>query len=361
LRAVALTLLLCVEHASAEAPDPAASAAAQDLTGKDVDRVYGITAPEQPTPQVDRGDSPSVRDSGVPADAAVSDGEVAKSELAERHVAELMASYDEQRPFDSAGFMIHDNNYFSILSAGDDAAVKFQISVRYELLTLGYVRGYSWSFAYTQKALWDLLNFDDSAPFVENNYRPETFFSFRPKRERYTEEYSLGVAHESNGLGLTENGDLKQASKSWNHVYLSAKRHLTPVLGIGRFRFQVVAALRGWLPFGVSAGEFPPELERIERASARRMQKNISYAALTFDVRFGSSWLYRNQTLAHESRGLLRVLAKPRSAETSLYIPLPLKGWIQAALYAQLFVGKVEYLMLYDRRTTNFYLGVGLL
>lgn len=347
----AVLLGFWARSASAQEADAGAPVATEQLTGNDVTKVYGVATPEQAVVQA-RGEP----DAGPPTP----EGD-AKSAAVERHVADLMDSFVDDRPFDSPGFLIHDNNYFSILTAGDKPTVKFQVSVRYEILNLGIIRGYSWSFAYTQKALWDLFNFEDSAPFLENNYKPEMFFGFRPKRQRYTEEYAIGVMHESNGLGLTDNGDSRPASKSWNNVYVSARRHLSPILGLGRFRYQFVGALRAWYPFGVSAGEYPDDMKQIERETAKRMQKNISYASLSLDVRFGSSWLYRNQKLANESRGLFRVLAKVRSAEVSLYIPFPAKGWIQASLYAQLFAGKVEYLMLYDTQTVNFYLGLGLL
>jgi outer membrane phospholipase A len=68
-------------------------------------------------------------------------------------------------------------------------------------------------FGYTQKSIWNL--YADSAPFEENNYNPELFYSYHV-RHFGIGWATFGVEHESNGEGGTD-------SRSWNRLYGRAR------------------------------------------------------------------------------------------------------------------------------------------
>lgn len=346
---------------SVHAEAPPAPTELESVTGHDLPSQVGVVraAPEEPAEEQEPVAS-------APPDSSTSQN----SELAERHTAHMLESVGGERSLEETGFLLHNDNYFAMGAAGDHQKMgKFQVSVRYEVLTLGSTRGYSLSFAYTQKSFWDVLNGGDSRPFVENNYKPEGFFSFRPSKHRLSHEYSLGVMHESNGLGLLRgrSGDIDQTlqSKSWNHAFVSVRHNLSPQLALGRFRYLFAGSVRAWWPWGVSAGDLPETASQQERKDKKEedkaMRKTLGYVSATLDLRFNTAWIYPNGCLANESKGLLRVTLRQRSVETSLYLPVPSKGFLKAALYLQYFSGRAERLMTYDESTRSFYVGIGLL
>jgi phospholipase A1 len=129
---------------------------------------------------------------------------------------------------------LYHDNYFLLGNAGDAELYgtgtntqysKFQISISYRMFlwtkradTTGLY------FAYTQKSLWDLLNYRKSSPFIESNYSPEFFYKFDLENrtvlginfERLTYIRAGLWEHESNGLDDTRGPD----SRSWDRGYL---------------------------------------------------------------------------------------------------------------------------------------------
>jgi outer membrane phospholipase A len=118
---------------------------------------------------------------------------------------------------------IYQPNYFVYGGSDDEPAVKFQLSLKYRLLTFGeetpdHARP-SLQLAYTQRSLWDVRG--PSAPFYDTSYMPELFVERgRPPHGRERPMAFLGWAtgwrHESNG----KDGD---ASRSLDVVYARAQ------------------------------------------------------------------------------------------------------------------------------------------
>lgn len=120
-------------------------------------------------------------------------------------------------PAPSSRFTMYRPNYFITGSrdfgaGGRHPDVKFQISVRYELLT-GPPKHVHLMLAYTQKSFWNI--YDSSAPFRENNYNPELYLQWHPE-DAPASYLKLGFAHESNGLGSA-------SSRSWDRGFAEAR------------------------------------------------------------------------------------------------------------------------------------------
>ena len=73
-------------------------------------------------------------------------------------------------------------------------------------------------FAYTQISVWQMLNFNQSAPFRDNNYEPELMVT-----QLLNKEMILGWKIKSMNYGLINhqsNGQVPPLSRSWNRSYL---------------------------------------------------------------------------------------------------------------------------------------------
>lgn len=109
---------------------------------------------------------------------------------------------------------LHKENYFypyaSVspipLGANKKEEVQFQLS--FKLTPLKFSGG-ELSFAFTQKAFWQLYDAKNSRPFRETNYSPEIFLRYGAKQFFI----DLGYEHESNGQSDPE-------SRSWDRAYL---------------------------------------------------------------------------------------------------------------------------------------------
>ncbi len=233
------------------------------------------------------------------------------------------------------------DNYFSWqpASAGR-TAVKFQISVRYDMIFFDSTRHFSFNFGYTQKSFWDLFAFGRSSPFIENDYKPEAFVSFRPDpRDRVT-EVMLGVQHESNGLGVDANVDQTKNSRGWNNVFLGGRYGFDRRIPTEGLELYLTLGARFWCPFVVLPDNLPHYL---------------GYGAATFNLdirlinhpRFGQIAL---EAIAHE-----------RSIEGHAYLPLEAvsNGHFRFSLYGQIFYGDAERLITFDQRVTSYSIGFG--
>jgi phospholipase A1/A2 len=152
-------------------------------------------------------------------------------------------------------FFLHDDNFFAAQANGGwPARVKFQVSLRFEALSLGgEEHNFALNFAYTQKSFWDLFDTNASEPIVENNYRPEGFLSYRPRRPERFREVQVGIQHESNGLGVVGSVDNKMLSRGWNYVFADARWGLPGVPQANPWVF-LTPGLRLWIPFDASDG-----------------------------------------------------------------------------------------------------------
>ena len=98
---------------------------------------------------------------------------------------------------------------------------KSQLSLRTKLVQNAFDSGADLWAGFTQQALWQVFNGQDSAPFRNTDYEPELMLVLptRPAwrglpggwQWRYTQ---FGVAHQSNGQS-------DPLSRSWNRVYLA--------------------------------------------------------------------------------------------------------------------------------------------
>jgi phospholipase A1 len=96
--------------------------------------------------------------------------------------------------------------------------VKFQFSFKTRIWSFGPSRLNSLYFGYTQKSWWQMINWDQSAPFRESNYEPEFFLLFPTDGDD-----SLGMRLRFIQLGLAHhqsNGQSGPRSRSWNRSYV---------------------------------------------------------------------------------------------------------------------------------------------
>jgi outer membrane phospholipase A len=185
----------------------------------------------------------------------------------------------------------HRENYFITgVSSGDRQVVKFQYSVKFDLWP--NTSRHSVYFAFTQKSLWALWDFDNSSPFLESNYAPEFFYGYSSRRgdivpragERpwFLDYARAGFEHESNGMDGTK-------SRGWNRIQ-----------GVGRggvyfgSNHYVTLALRGWLPpFSKSenpditeyVGYIVPTLEYGYDPAVKR-----AFGGINFTVSYQKGW-----------------------------------------------------------------------
>ena len=319
------------EPAPAELALPASSNGPVVAGGAQVARVPAVESPSSVPPQ----------GAPVPPTAA----EVNPLRRAQGGAASARASREGRggAPSESR-FWLYGDNYFAWQpnSAGR-TRIKFQISVRYDLASTQRERhDISFSFAYTQKSYWDLFAFSRSSPFVENDYKPEVFFSYRPNQRERATEASLGIQHESNGLGDDTLVNQTASSRGWNNIFVDGRYGFdrrTPLDGLDMF---VSLGLRMWLPFAVE-----PD----------RMRDALGYGAATVDLDFFLPSFPRAGRLA------TRLVVREKNLEGSLYYPLGLLsgGYLRPSLFGQIFYGDAERLITFDQRVTHVYLGIGFL
>jgi outer membrane phospholipase A len=233
-------------------------------------------------------------------------------------------------------FFLHDNNYFSLLTNGKwPPEAKFQISLRFEIVSLREADNFALNFAYTQTSFWDVFNIAQSSPFIENDYRPELFISFRPRREVRYREVQAGLQHQSNGLGATTTADQTSASREWNYVFGEARWGLVRDKSPRDTWLYVTPGLRAWIPFGVKN-----DLERYEGYFA---------AFADIDLRIPD----------HPRLGRLstRVMVRQHNFEIDVFYPL--LATVRFWLFGQLFDGQAERLITAPQSVTHLYAGLG--
>jgi phospholipase A1 len=225
-------------------------------------------------------------------------------------------------------FTMYRPNYF-ITGIGDLGAedlhpdVKFQISLRYELLTDPPGRWHV-LLAYSQKSFWNI--YDSSAPFRENNYNPEAFVQWHP-RGAPSHYLKAGYAHESNGMGGA-------ASRSWDRGFAEAR------ISWGALTLYPVI----WWPFRLT--ENPRILRSFgwgELIARLRLSANCELEAIG---RAGSRF-DRGSLLAGLNVGSLLQL-----------VGMTEQKWFTPHFYLQLWHGFGESLIDYDVSSTALRLGL---
>ncbi len=236
-------------------------------------------------------------------------------------------------------FFLHDENYFGLqVNGGSPPRVKFQISIRFEMISLGDAHNVALNFAYTQKSFWDMLDFAHSSPFVESDYHPELFVSYRPHRDVRYREAQLGCQHESNGLGAVGNIDQTPDSREWNACFAQGRWGFARDPGIEPWFFPAVS-LRLWLPFG----------------SDQPVVNAVGYGQLVFDLDLS---IPNHLALGRFSN---RLIVREHSVEDDLLyaiLPVATAGRIRTWVFAQVFYGKAERLITAGDAVTHVYAGV---
>lgn len=99
----------------------------------------------------------------------------------------------------------------------DDFETKFQISFKVPLNKHHADTKWLWFFGYTQLSVWQMLNFEHSAPFRDTNFEPEIMLY------RLTNTDILGWKLRLINFGLIDhqsNGQVPPYSRSWNRSYI---------------------------------------------------------------------------------------------------------------------------------------------
>lgn len=237
-------------------------------------------------------------------------------------------------------FFLHDDNFFAFaVNDGWPARTKFQFSLRFDVVSLRETHNFGFNLAFTQKSFWDMLDFDRSSPFVESNYRPEAFFSYRPRRDQRFRELQLGVQHESNGMGLPTPANPADDSRSWSYVFVDAHYGFTRSNAAGPW-FWVTPGLRLWVPL---------------ETSSPALRDTLGYFMLYADIDL------RIPSLPVASRLSARVKLRRHNIEANLYYPLlalTTGGAVRIWLFGQVFHGKGERLITFDEDVTHLYAGI---
>lgn len=214
----------------------------------------------------------------------------------------------------------------SISSEGnaDNAEVKFQISLKINVLEDIFGDNGDLYFAYTQRSWWQAYNADASSPFRETNYEPEAFVSFDNDLTLFGWTNTLnriGYAHQSNGQS-------EPLSRSWNRLYVD--------MLFQRGDWAVSVAPHWRIPES-DAEDDNPDLENY-----------IGYGDITVVRAFGD----------HEVSMMLRGNPDKHHYGIQLDYSFPLAGKIRG--YVQYYDGYGESLIDYDQDVQRLGLGFSL-
>lgn len=99
----------------------------------------------------------------------------------------------------------------------DHKEVKFQISIKNELINFG--RHTIWG-GYSQQSFWQVFNTNHSTPVRETDYEPEVIYSYRPNgwgsaSTMVNSFLNAALVHQSNGQS-------RPRSRAWNRLYVQA-------------------------------------------------------------------------------------------------------------------------------------------
>lgn len=103
----------------------------------------------------------------------------------------------------------------------DDYETKFQISFKVPLFKHDLDTTLVWYFGYTQLSVWQMLNFEHSAPFRDTNFEPELMLYWIPKSKISMSDWRLRLIN----FGIVDhqsNGQVPPISRSWNRSYIEA-------------------------------------------------------------------------------------------------------------------------------------------
>ncbi len=237
-------------------------------------------------------------------------------------------------------FFLHDDNYFALqANGGSPPRTKFQLSVRFEMLSFFDPNNIALSFAYTQTSFWDAFDFAHSSPFIESDYHPELFISYRRHRDIHYREAQLGCQHESNGLGAVGNVDQTQDSRSWNSCFVQGRWGFIRNPEKDPWFFPTIGA-RFWKSFW--------------------SDKPVTDAVGWFQVFFDLDLSIPNHLQL--GRFSNRLTVRLHSVQDDLYyaiLPVATAGLFRTWLFGQIYYGEAERLIPAGETVTHIYFGIG--
>jgi len=231
---------------------------------------------------------------------------------------------------------LYHDNYFLLY----DSPVKFQVSIQYRMILPNQSRDETgFYFAYTQKSLWDLWNWSNSAPFLESNYSPELFYRYDYGQNNPLLRWlQFGLLHESNGMGNSSQAQ----SRSWNRIYLETKLHF------GK-KDTVVIIPRIWFPF-------------MDDDNAD-IEKYYGYGELLFQFNYFNKF-YESKIEIKIRKGWDQKISKLGIEMNKTIGPFILKAFdtvFPIALYFQVWHGYGETLLQYNSSESRFRAGFALI
>ena len=234
--------------------------------------------------------------------------------------------------------LYQDNYFLTGFGGATSNQVKFQLSAKFDLWPN---RGHHGAFfAFTERSRWNL--YDKSAPFAENNFLPELFYTYFHHASRYDPPPRCAFFHERVGLVHESNGE-DVRSRAWNRAYVESRFSC-----YGETHRYFVTSLRIWAPsFGSSDN---PDIH-----------KYLGYGELSFSLGNDgwSNWLNDFDLTVHLRKGT-RDWGTGSVELDGRYRPPYGGSWrFTPHLYAQLFQGFGETLLRYDQSVTAFRIGIG--
>ncbi|MDD2388111.1 MAG: phospholipase A [Desulfobacterales bacterium] len=214
----------------------------------------------------------------------------------------------------------------------DNVEVKFQISLKYQLIENIFEKNIDLYFAYTNQSYWQAYNKDASSPFRETTHEPEIWMNFHTDVTLFgitVNQISVGGVHQSNGRSGT-------LSRSWNRIYADIVFHA------GNFYFN----LKPWYRIPEEDKQSPEDTSGDDNPD---IEKYLGYGELRALYNWKShnfSMMLRNNLRGSENKGAI-------SLEWSFPLFKRLKGFVQY------FNGYGESLIDYNASTNR--IGAGLL
>ncbi|MDF1882084.1 phospholipase A [Sulfurimonas sp. MAG313] len=270
-----------------------------------------------------------------------------KDEEAKKTMTKKVKGLFGLKPYNDNYFLplTYTPNAYKSYAPGEEykhAEAELQISLQYDAFTNLFGLNEIYSFAYTQKSMWQI--YAKSAPFRETNYNPEFFITipihyendyFRLKVARFS------FAHQSNGqsniydnidinaTGANTLNDLKfNRSRSWN--YMSAMliaEHNNVFVGLkGMYRI--------------------PEPQ--EEDDNPNLTQYIGNTELFFLFPYGKSFY----------KGSLKVSLETGKGSTELSYSYPFAHQENVYFFTKVFTGYGDSLIDYDNYLTKFSIGL---
>lgn len=218
-------------------------------------------------------------------------------------------------------FSYHQPMYFVF---GDDD-LKLQFSFKYRL-----ARTFSFYFAYSQLMIWDI--YKESKPFEEVNYKPEFFYRLLENQSDFFQSVDIGWLH-------TSNGQSDEESRSVDRLFLRTNL-VTKVR-----RHQVGAVLMAYTSYN-------------EDATNDDIVNHMGY----WDATFFITDLIRieGQRLDLELRTFAgsKVINFDQGGYQVGFVYRVGSDSFNPSFYLQRFEGYNEYLLHYDKRRSEWRLGL---